>query len=485
MRNNRLLLVALSVICIVITITYYLLPKGTLSNTLFDICLVVLILITAIFFVLSQKSFLRGYWLKPSNLFCIAYIAVNFQYLVDYRLGLKDNSSNYILYPEVLNSCALLGLLGFAAFVIGYFSIRQTSRINEDNKSNTRISQTEFFLITILQALVFVAFLLTIDVEAFMTGTIYGDETAVASPFEGPLYAVNSLAILQAAIRCDRSRKETIKTFLASFNVVSLVIIVAYMVLRLFSGDRGPVIYSLLLLFYAYSYAFRKKITIGATLVVLLVAMVGVSVVGIARNMDKGGSFIHRISRAYIVFTENGRFREKTIFPPTEELGFSFVVNQTDVYAVEYEGEDFNYGRYSAISVANCIPFVPRLIRRSLGVQLKDFSSTGFANYHYFGGSSYGWSIGTSVIGDSFLQFGALGVLLGLLLAGMLLALLDVVIYTRSKSSVGIYLLLFALLFSAKAIYIPRSHLLAEGQTFVQAAIILFVIRLFSGRFKS
>ena len=470
----------LCIVCAVVyVIVYILLSPGAFNKYLFDVCFLITFVLLIGFIIQSQKHELKHHWLKPSYFFVLAFLAVNFQFLLDYRLGLKDNQSSNVFYPLVFNQCTVLAATGFAAFVAGYFSLRSFP-FRRHGYFATKHKLSLF--ISLLQLLVFALFVSNINLVTFLSGVDYGLADSSVSKmyyFENLLYVCNAVIIVLVANRNDISN---LKGYINAFPTLSLIIIILYMIMRLVSGDRGPFIYTALLLLFGYLYSSRKIIKFSTVVVFLLSALLFISLIGIARSLDKTYSFSDRIAMAFDYFSENGRFNseDRSVLSLTEELGYSFVVNQIDVNAVEVQGEPHHYGAYQLITIASSIPFVPGLIANVFHVRSEDFSSSGFANYHLFGGYERTYGIGTTILGDFYLDFGVIGVLFGLFLAGLLFCFLDASICYRPKEEIGIYLLLFIILFSAKAVYIPRSVLLIDLQGFVLGSIIIYVNSLLS-----
>ena len=456
-------------------------PIGAFSNKLFDTGSIIVVLCVIVFFRYSQRTDLRDNWLKPSNLFLISFLIVNFQFLLDYRLGIKSDFSFYILYPTVLNHCFILAVIGLLAFVGGYIG-----SFNGDNNlvDYKKPDYSNMIIpLVLIHLVVFAAFVYTIDISSFLTGNDYGSELKTYTHLEKLLTAINALVVVLVVCRYDGNG--SFRSFISSFPVLSLIIIVIYMILRLLSGDRGPFVFLAILLFYGYIYISRKKFKLITTIVVLVLGFFIMSLVGIARSLDVTNDFLSRMSSSAEVFSTEGRFSSldsRTVMPLTEELGLSFLVNQTDVHAIEIEGEPFHPGSYFLISVANGVPFMPGLIGKVFHISYEDFSSTGFANSHFFKDREATWSIGTTIIGDFYLQFSSLGVLIGLFIVGCLMKYLDMFLFVRRQRVDNMYLVFIVLLFASTSIYMPRSLLLGELPRFVIGAIIIFLLSIFYNR---
>lgn len=486
MKLSKILLGA---VLLFFTIYYFVGVKQSPFNIiLFDACSVCVVAAVSIFLSHSQKGGGKGYWLKPSYLFVLGYLAVNFQYLLDLRLGLKTLASRRFLYPDIFNHCLVLGVIGLLAFVIGYSYRPLPLRVETDDYNSSSAIGTRKsvpVLLQVLHLLVFAWFLFSADINSIVSGASY-DQSAVSGPStatraESLLFVMNALVILFASMRSIG--KEKFSAFIAYFPFLSLAIIVVYLFIRLVSGDRGPFIYTSLLIIFGYLFASRKKIKLGIVAVALLGATLLMSLIGIARSLDVTIPFVERITGAADQFSTEGRFalEDGSVFNLTDELGISFIANQVDVEAIEVKNEPYHYFAYPVYGLLSGIPFVPGIIQGTFGVTSDQFSSSGYADYQFFGGYDRTYGIGTTILGDFYLSFGVFGVILGLFLTGLFLRFLDVTIFIRDRKNITYTLLLLVLLFASKTIYMPRATLYVEIPRFVWGVIILFALSLTSG----
>lgn len=317
--------IILGLLLLIFVVVYHTTTIGSFDFLLFDIGCVCLIIALVFFVRFCRHSQLAGYWLKPSNLFIIGYLAVNIQYILDYRLGLKNDSSTLIIYPQTLNYCFIIGGAGLIAFVLGYIWKRNNPSLytSVDIVSNYKIPS----FLMMLHFMLFCLFILTINVSDFLLGSAFVDETT-QSPFEGLFYLVTMVLVL--FISRQNVHNKSFVDYLKGFPVVSLTLIILYMVLRMFSGDRGPMIYTGLLLMYGYISATKKKWKLSIVVLLLMVSSLFVSLLGMARLGNLNDSFFNRIANSYTAYTSSGRFGdsgERSILSATEELGFSFMVN--------------------------------------------------------------------------------------------------------------------------------------------------------------
>lgn len=464
----------ISILLVTLLMIYYLISMSPFSSLLFDVGIIFFVIGLLIFFKYTKKNKLSDCWLKPSNIFLVGYFAVNLQYLLDYRLGLKSDESTLITEPQTLNYCLVIGVAGFLAFVLGYIW-KNISVYNskEDNASLHHLVIPPFFIL--FHFVMFVLFLLTINISDFLLGSAFVDEEN-QSPFEGLFFLATMLLVL--FISRQEILRESFISYLKLFPKISLIIIVFYMILRMFSGDRGPMIYTGLLLLYGYIAASKKRWRLSFVLPLLIVSSLFVSLIGMARTGNLNESFFDRIMNSYTSYTTDGRFGEsgeKSVLSATEELGFSFMVNQTDVKAIEEDGLSFHYGMYQIYSLLVAIPYMPSFLAETLKIPEENLSSVGFANKHFFQNEVSTWSLGTTLVGDFYLELGIIGVIIGLFFCGKLFRFIDQSIFIASSSSINIYLFFIALHFASQAIYMPRSVMFLNLQKVLLGFILIFL----------
>lgn len=461
------------VLLIALLMIYNMISISPFNSLLFDVGFFFMVVGFFIFIKYSKKNNLLDCWLRPSYLFLIGYFAVNLQYLLDYRLGLKDDGSTLITQPQTLNYCLVLGVAGFLAFVLGYIW-KRTSVVHRSvvNASLYNLEIPPFFIL--FHFAMFCLFLLTINVSEFLMGSAFIDEEN-QSPFEGLFFLATMLLVLFTSKKGVSG--DSLMSYLRLFPKISLFLIGFYMMLRMFSGDRGPMIYTGLLMMYGYIAATKKRWKLSLVLPLLIVASLFVSLIGMARVGDLHESFFDRIVNSYTSYTTAGRFGEsgeKSVFSATEELGFSFMVNQTDVKAIEQDGLSFHYGMYQIYSLLVAIPYMPSFLAETLKISKEDLSSVGFANTHFFQNETSTWSLGTTMVGDFYLELGIIGVIIGLFFCGKLFRFIDQTIFISSPSSINIYLLFIALHFASQAIYMPRSVMLLNLQKVLLGFILIY-----------
>lgn len=419
----------------------------------------------------QQRSLFRNEWAKPSNLFLLALVVLYFQQTLDLELGYK--SVSYFISGDILNSCNVISAIGILSYVLGYYIT--TNKPSESPYFES--SRIKIWPIVLMQYVFFILFVTSIDLYSFLNGSDfssgYAKSLSVSAYLEWMLQACN-IACLSIVVK-NYSGDNTLKSFIRQIPVSSLIVIVLYILLRIPSGDRGPVIASLLALFYSFIFATKKKIRVIVLLASLAIGAFSVSVMGLARNYDLKLSLLDRIEIASNQMKSGGRFEDtQSFFAPTQELSFSFLSYQCQVKGILIDHDDYHYGMYSVYRILNAIPFVPGILAREFNIDEDEMSSADYATHKYLGDDPH-WGLGTNCIGEFFLDFGVFGVILGMLFAGFCFRRIDNAIYLGSRKSTSLAMFAFSLVYSSTFLSIARGGFLQGIKQFVMVVIILLL----------
>jgi len=476
MREERYILVSL--------LTLILIALASVSFGQYNIncpalCISAVILLTVTFLVYQQNSIYKGLWYKPSNVFLLSFLIVNFQYVFDLVVGFKKYSS--FDYPETVNKMSVLCSYGLLAFMIGYYissSLLKKKKRFSEKAFETHVRIDPIF-ISVVQVVLFGLWLLSVDYYALISGRAYGavGHNRLAT-FAELLFYCSTLTLLVTVILNSRSLgQQKYKDFLQSISVVNWVVIGLYCIIRMFSGDRGPFLYTVLAVFFAYVASTRVKIN----LIKLILPAVGfillMNLIGMARKDSLSMSFGTRISNAYTEFmgTTEGRFSDKTILPGTDELASSNLCNQIAINMVDYKGHPLHMGGYVVAEVVQCIPFVSSFLVNNLKISDKDLSSNMMMTEEYVGRSDI-YQIGTTVIAESYFDFKTIGVILMMLIVGWSFYRVDNGICIRNPDS-ELALMVFMLL-ASMAVYIPRATFFGQLKNFVPMLVMFYISKI-------
>ncbi len=463
------------ILCSIVIAIVYVLHTLTDKNSILlpEICVFFVVSLYAYQFYMQQHSVFKSLWCRPSNIFLLAFFAVSFQYIFDLILGLKRYSDFYM--PHTVNTVAAMCTIGLAAFVMGY---------NSTNSGNTKQSDFHHIhirigLLVALQLLFFVAWIATVDILSLMIGENYfEDATGTAESNYEMLFYDTTLAILTGIVLNLREKeKVSFMDFLKSNSIFSWVVIGLYSGIRLVSGDRGPFMYTLLAVFFAYLMLSKAKVRVLQLLVLGIVATFVINVVGMARSASLDKSFTERVTESITDFTHNSdaRFSERTILPLTEELAMSSRCNQIAVDFINYKNEPYHNGMYTFYQVIQCVPFVPSYLVNSLKIT-DDERSTNLKMTDVVYGTHEFTQIGTTVTTDPYFDFGFIGVIIMLFIVGIIYKKVDYSVYIKSPSNW--FFIAIVLLIASKAIYIPRSTLVGQFKELIPICAIFYLNKL-------
>ena len=436
------------------------------------------IISTIAYFNIRKKKFGRYYFFSITPLFLFGYIVVYFQiHLLDI-LGFK--LSGYLEYwmwadESIKNLSLQLSSFGLLAFYCG--SISTKSKLF---KQKISISKTKFDSNKKLVILSYASYSLFIAASgSYILGEYTPDDASVISSYSYKIFKiVLSSAILVSVynINIYQGKIVTFKKYLSFFGKPLIYLITFFILFSLFVGDRGPVIYFLILTCSTYFIRFSKikpyYLLIYGVLAVSLMNVVGV----IRQSRGSGVSYVQRVQNSIISSNEgvksNNIFDKSFIGESTLELAKSIRTFNHTIYNVP-NNYNYTYGYYQVRNLIAIIPGMSRLYLNVFSDGEKKFD--GASNFVTFliQGDSPKSGDGSSIIVDFYLDFGKLGVLFGMFFFGAFISKNEnKIIYgsnDKSFSSVAI------MIYFALSIYVTRSSLLLE---FGNITLIFLLIKL-------
>src|SRR5690606_33413580 len=288
-------------------------------------------------------------------------------------------------------------------FLVGYsFSITKPPKIK--HKIQKIFSLKPLKLINLI---LFVLFLTQID-STFLDSALYGDrKMSSLLGYAILFYETSFIALTVHIIRntiIDEKRL-VLKEYIQHYGYC-FYIFLAYLLCTLFSGDRGPIIY--LILMVAFGYVFIANINISTIkfYIVFFGSAIAVSLLGIIRRFSlQKGAIDNVLSADYY-----NRYYPNSVMPFTKELAGSIRTVHIGIDAVP-EKYDFFYGLFTFQNFSLIIPGFNGFINNNLGINLEYLTSAKFLTFIDLGASAT-WGIGTSAVADVYLDFGVLGLIL-------------------------------------------------------------------------
>lgn len=324
-----------------------------------------------------------------------------------------------------------------------------------------------------------------INIRDFLTGTVYlssgasNASSGLSNSFEG---LFNVFLVIYVAVKSNivlsLNKRLNLIEFLKTFPVIFWIVFLIYLVLRLLSGDRGPVMYNLLLMVYAYTILSRKLIKLTVTVPIIAVSAILITFMGLIRSRDTSMSFLEKIHASVIRYDELRATSVPTISPPTAELAHSILCNYIAIRDVESETTNYKLGSYTYISLFSSFPGAKRSYFYGLGLEDSDFSSANYITESYNRSKSYDYGLGTSVLAESYLDGGIYGIMIVAIICGWIFKNIDMCFI--DKKNISVPYLIMTLKIASLSLYLSRSSLSLTLGNLIYIFIIYIVINSFT-----
>ena len=286
--------------------------------------------------------------------------------------------------------------------------------------------------------------------------TIYSDETISGSNrLEGfGMYLTYAIIVYIVSVVTNFSillRKHivSIKCIILKSDKLFIVNTLILLSLFLLSGYRSNALQILIPIFLAYN-VFAKSVNGFKILLFLFIGALLMIIIGLTRQ------------------GENLNWNDYTILTYVRDFMAANAATQFFINYVEVNGA--TGGTNMVMQIASVIPFLQSAI--SLFVDTSNFSNTSsfvFTNYY-----NTGSGLGTSLIGDILYTFGFWGIPILMFLLGGFVRII-------SKGS-NLYMLIMYFIFIGNAIFAPRVEYCYIIRSLAWGCILLFFVRLFSGK---
>lgn len=450
------------------------------SNLLLSLSFLGLLILVITYFINEKNSnrILFSNWIRPSYIVLIGLLIVNCETILNVLVGLAPLSLylRNTIYDPYMSKVLHLGIIAIASFLLGN-SISTKRGFNFD-AIKMRINSPHMTIWCWLSVIFFCLFVYNINIASFISGTHYqeakgseysGDGTS--SFFETLLNCTIIIILSTYTALKRRTRDTSIKGFLKGLPMPFLIVSILYILLRLLSGDRGPVIYTLMTYFYAYILTTKKKIKFVFVASGIVIAAIFVTLLGFARGMDTNMSFGDRFNNAYnMSMTED---YAPSIIPATQELAGSINCNFIAVRDIDTETTTYKYGTYHLFELLGIIPGSSSVLTNFFGINLKETQSSEYLTISYFG-RNYPYNLGTTAVAEPYLDFGVLGVIIICCIFGIFYKQFDNCYIGRNKIGMHNRILLFKM--SAWSIYIGRSSFFQMFTSALYIVLIYYVI---------
>lgn len=234
------------------------------------------------------------------------------------------------------------------------------------------------------------------------------------------------------------TRKITFEGLLARLGEGAFFVLAGIMVLLLLMiGSRTNPAHIVLLLLFLYNF-YQHKIS---NKVAILFLIAGVALMGFVGVIRGGHEFSTSGMNSALDFAND------------------LTINNRSLYVLmDYaDNMGYTYGRTMLLQIAAIIPYGQSALLSFTDLKMQDFDSASFVTFLHFGNNRFEIGFGTNLIGDIYLAFGVIGVVVLMFLYGRLVR----TVYGKSLAGSGPATLVYGLLFM-ETIFLTRAGLLTS-----------------------
>lgn len=415
------------------------------------------------------------YKIRPVTIFLLSFWIVNCQFYLDLLLGLL--SPDYYVFEDsiLINQGAFLSAIAFTSFAIGY-KITQNYEPKKNNYPSYQKSVNSFLVA--FQVLSFVWWLSTLTAADF-SGASYASSGAYdkgnsITGYAEVFFVTSQILSLSYFMKKDGGDKSFVK-FLSDISWLVLVTSGLYIIVRLMSGDRGGAIYTAILYFFVYLYKTKRRVKLIPFAAVVVVGAVVVSSIGLTRLDSTDLSLKERLT--YSVTNQDATASAQSISPFTSELATSVHCTHVALDQIELRGRPYMHGMFHACYLLKFIPVLGNYITYNvLGLPSFMQSSSEYVTVAS-SGAYYHAGLGTSTIADEYLEFGFVGVIVGLFIIGLFFKKVDTCMFFSDIKKTPLGMIALVLVLSYGALYIPRGIFFMFLRNWFYAMVVYMIIK--------
>ena len=311
-----------------------------------------------------------------------------------------------------------------------------------------------------------------------MSGAVYHGSGAadynytISNSYEGLYQTLFYITLASYTLLISQKQAQS-KTFAAYFRGIPLIFWICvslFLILRLFSGDRGPVIYGCLAIVYAYIWFSKVRFKFFTVVIALIIGASFVSFWGTYRMRSTKLSITEKI---YDSIDRRKELDKKSILPFTEELAKSEDTHFMAIRDISTRKTDHTYGKFTLFSLPSAIPGLKSQYLYNIGFKPEEINSANYFSVSSMGGN-YSYGEGSSMFGEAYLEFSIFGMILFGFLLGSIYKQLDFSL--MQSSHISIIGLAVILKLSAKAIYMGRTSFAIELGSILHMIMMYFII---------
>jgi oligosaccharide repeat unit polymerase len=448
---------------------YFFISNENMDKEIILIILILTGICTTLFFYKKERNLmLKGQFFKHSTFAVAGLLIVNFQYLIDYLIGNILATNIYIFVDQkIVIKSLTLSTIGLLLFFVGYLSYKKrTVNIKPEKIYNTKFLEIFVFISLVL-------YFYNINLNYVLGGYGVVDRGSLINYIELFLKIFTISIIIQKSrnLILEDNKNISIKKYLLNLGIVVNISLALYLLTVLLSGDRGPLIMFSLIVFGGYLFVTKRKFEKKYGFLLFLAGASIITLLGVARTFGSGLSFTDKVQLA---FQENPFSDEESFLPQTKELAGSIKATH---HAVDFvpERHDFMWGRFQFQQITTTMPFFNAFNNLLFEDTSKRYAGSASFVTWIFQGDNPTSGNGTSVIADFYLDFGLIGVIVGMFFFGYYMRFAELKMYSQQMP--GLFATSFFMVYIGAALFISRSSFLFEFRTVIWVYVVLLVNR--------
>lgn len=389
-----------TLIALLFTLTnLYYLSDDSINDYVIAFCLLIFYLIFFDSFNTKIKVYGIASFIKVDTFFLIFFYILYYLPYQLYLVGLADlNYNKYLpyLFLEYVNKSMVLSTIGLVSFYFGY-KIRFNAKRNNNIHYDTNFYRLFPGFVVLLFYLVFIVFMLT-GLQQLLFGRYLGIK--VLDTTDGGIYVLtNFLSLLTLAASIYHYEQNRNISFLL---LLGITLSALWMLLVLVIGDRNTFFLNAVMIIVGYSTVIRR-IRLYQLVSLFLVALILYQAVEISRTSDNRsiGQIVGSIgdSESKFDYSDNS-FSITTV---GSRAAIDIVENHTG----------YHFGKFKLVGVMAIVPF-----SRGIFLDESDVLTSSQLLKKYMLSDNASWGVGSNLISDLFVDFGLVGVILGMLVLG-------------------------------------------------------------------
>lgn len=472
MLTHRISSICLFWILILLLLLYFFSDIFLFYNKDVLTILLLIVFFVSFVFIFTTFNFLKGQIFRPSFLFILGFIIVNFQKYIDIICGyIEPENIFYFVDKHLINKACLLSLSGLVAFCLGYLSYNphiKNKVFNYNVKKSFKLCK--YFLFC--SVLCFLYYNLN-DILTTTYSQSYLESRAgtMAAYVELIIKAFVISVLILYNIEFKNILKNSFWNYIKGLGFLFWISVFSYVVPLIILGDRGPLISIFSVVVFSYVLFSKTKFDLKKFFIILLPVVFFFNFIGSTRKWGPELTMKEKINIYYI--DQKTANENNSVVEMTNELSGSVNCLHHSLSCVP-EKHPYLYGSLQFRSLVAIIPFASKLLSPLLDSDPKYYSSAFFITY-MSQGYRYKYGTGSSVVADLYLSFDIWGIILFLGLFGALVKNIEFSVMINDISKVNIYKITLAYSIVSGIIYMSRSTIMTPFAAFIPSYIIIFL----------